>query len=103
MEVRLRDPEESNTSFGGHETTLVVISLMKTPPGLTAGALPVYGVEELVYTWVGKYSCTLVWGGTRVQMGGEVLMWHWAIREQVIQVKTHGAATPTLELLGHLP
>ena len=43
MAVRLRDPEESNTSIGGHETTLVVMSLMKTPPGLTAEVLPVYG------------------------------------------------------------
>ena len=56
MELRLRDPEvESNTSIGGHDTTLVVMSLMKTPPGLTAGVLPVYGVED---TWVGAYSCT---------------------------------------------
>ena len=67
---------ESNTSIGGHDTTLVVMSLMKTPPGLTAGVLPVYGVEDtwvwevLLYTWVGRYSCTHGWGGTRVHMGG---------------------------------
>ena len=47
MELRLRDPEvESNTSIGGHDATLVVMSLMKTPPGLTAGVLPVYEVED---------------------------------------------------------
>ena len=32
------------------------------------------GGEVLVYTWVGRYSCTHGWGGTREHMGGEVLM-----------------------------